>query len=455
MVSKMNDFAGDDNFYSSLNIKLQNILVYPGNTEIAFEVIRSLINNKAYKITVSTEIYQDKIPNFLCDNLPLPFVSENSDLSDVETFSNVVNENDFDLVYLCNDGVISKLSKLRYLFRATLMIPDDVTISICRSKSATYSFFKDFIKVPVIYNNPLEISNYPIFIKPDVGQGSKGAELINSSEELELKLSLSDNRILVMEYLSGDEFTIDCLTNKDGVLVYSLIRERVSIKNGISVHSRNLDDENLFKIASIINSKLSFKGAWFFQVRYSKVGLPTLLEIGYRLSGSSGLSRGLSVNFPRLHVEIFLENDINSVNSLKNKIVTTRNLTTYYYGLKKYHSLYIDLDDTILVNNSLNINAVVLIHKFINNNKKVYLITRHRGNLIAILKLHRIDSLFDEIIHLRNFEKKSDFIKDGLSLFVDDSYNERIDVSENTSADSYDVSEIEVLINSDIFLEKR
>jgi hypothetical protein len=450
----MNDFDGDNYSNKKLNPSTHSILVYPGNTEIALEVIRSLSNNKSYKLTVSTTSIQDKSSTLFYNSLTLPFVSENSDLIDVEIFSNMVNDNDFDLVYLCNDGVISKLSKFRYLFRATLMIPDDVTISICRSKSATYTFFKDFIQVPTIYTSPLEISNYPIFIKPDVGQGSKGAELIHSSDELKFKLSLSDNRILVMEYLSGDEFTIDCLTNKDGILVYSLIRERISIKNGISVHSRNLDDENLFKIASIINSKLSFKGAWFFQVRYSKTGLPTLLEIGSRLSGSSALSRGLSVNLPRLHVEIFLEKDINTVSSLKSKIVTKRNLTTNYYGLKQYQSLYIDFDDTILVDDSLNINAVVLIHKFITNNKKVYLITRHRGNLIAILKLHRIDSLFDEIIHLRNFEKKSDFIKDDLSLFVDDSYNERTDVSQNTSADSYDVSEIEVLINSDIFWRK-
>ena len=59
---------------------------------------------------------------------------------------------------------------------------------------------------------------FPVFVKPDKGQGSQNAEIINNKESL--KNALRDNcYIIVLEYLIGKEYTVDCFNHrKDGLL---------------------------------------------------------------------------------------------------------------------------------------------------------------------------------------------------------------------------------------------
>jgi hypothetical protein len=91
----MNDFEGDKYSNKQLNPNTQNILVYPGNTEIALEVIRSLSNNKSYKLTVSKNSNQDEFLSLSYGSLTLPFVSENSDLIDVSEIEVLINSDIF------------------------------------------------------------------------------------------------------------------------------------------------------------------------------------------------------------------------------------------------------------------------------------------------------------------------------------------------------------------------
>ena len=79
-----------------------------------------------------------------------------------------------------------------------------------------------------------EITNFPVFIKPDKGQGSVGARKINSPEELK---NIDITNFLIMEYLPGKEYTVDCFTNAEGKLIYAKGRSRKRIKSGISVNA--------------------------------------------------------------------------------------------------------------------------------------------------------------------------------------------------------------------------
>ena len=56
--------------------------------------------------------------------------------------------------------------------------------------------------------------------KPDQGNGSKGAVLVDSPAQLD---SLRDRieTLMISEYLPGAEFTVDCFTDRHGVLRYS------------------------------------------------------------------------------------------------------------------------------------------------------------------------------------------------------------------------------------------
>lgn len=124
-----------------------------------------------------------------------------------------------------------------------------------------------------------------------------------------------------------------------------------------------------------------------------------------------------------------------------------RALNNRYRHSVKYSTLYIDLDDTLIVNDQVNAQAVMLIFQCINRGKKVVLLTRHRNDLNQTLAKYRLSGLFDEVIHLREGEKKSSQIKQTDSIFLDDSFTERMDVARLCKIPTFDCSMIELLVN--------
>ena len=74
------------------------------------------------------------------------------------------------------------------------------------------------------------------------------------------------------------------------------------------------------------------------------------------------------------------------------------------------------------------------------------MITRHRGDIHHLLLQLRLNVIFDEIIHLTNRERKSDFISADKSIFIDDSFSERKEVASALGIPTFDNSMIELLL---------
>jgi hypothetical protein len=59
----------------------------------------------------------------------------------------------------------------------------------------------------------------------------------------------------------------------------------------------------------------------------------------------------------------------------------------------------------------------------------------------------RLNSLFDEIIHLAPTESKADFITEKNAVFIDDSFAERQALQEKTGIVTLDPSMVELLLD--------
>jgi len=66
---------------------------------------------------------------------------------------------------------------------------------------------------------------------------------------------------------------------------------------------------------------------------------------------------------------------------------------------------------------------------FKNQKSKVFLISKHQGNLEEKLKELGIFYLFDAVFHLKKEQNKYDFMEEG-SILIDDSFKERNSVRE-------------------------
>src|SRR5690606_18896547 len=137
---------------------------------------------------------------------------------------------------------------------------------------------------PTIFTDILDDCEYPIFSKPDVGRGSHGVQVL-VDQQMHKETIANDDTIFV-ELLPGNEYTIDCFTNKDGKLLFTGARERALVKMGISFKTYEFElTKEIERIANIINDKLSFRGLWFFQLKEAEDGSLKLLEISTRTAG--------------------------------------------------------------------------------------------------------------------------------------------------------------------------
>lgn len=418
---------------------MTNILVFPCGSEIGIEIYNSLNDIKNINLFGGSSVgnnpgkmyYERYFEEF-------PMINDNDFINYLNDF---IQKYNIDILYPAMDKVILNLSKQLDKVKCRVIIPNEETVEICMSKSKSYEKFKNKIRVPELIDVDSNNNSFPLFVKPDIGHGSRGAKLIKSSKELDL----IEQDMILMEYLPGKEYTIDCFTDFKGNLLFVGGRQRKRIVNGISASTELVNNSKFNEIAEIINENLKFNGAWFFQLKEDSNGEFCLLEIAPRIAGVSGLYRIMGVNLPLLNIYNICEIKV-SIQKNNFIIELEKSLVSRYSLGIKYKKVYIDLDDTLIINNKVNLKAISFIYKCINNKCEVYLITRHRGDLSSYLEKFKLTNLFTDIIWIKNNSPKSTYIQKKESIFIDDSYKEREDVLINCKIPVFDVSAIEGLL---------
>jgi len=423
-----------------------NILVYPCSTGIGMEIYNSLKNVKNFFLFGLNADEKSK-GYYLYNNYESFVHYSHPDFE--KKIIDYIEKNNIKIIIPADDNSVIYFKKLEEKINILVITSPLETNIIARSKTKTYNKLKDVITVPKIYNFNDDI-NYPVYIKPDDGAGNVDSFKINNFEELQKYLK---NNHIICEYLPGNEYTVECLTDSKNKLLCAIPRERTVISNGLSIGTKLiLDDEILIskinQIAKNINDKLNFKGSWFFQIKFNSENELALLEISTRIPGASNILTNYGINMILMSIYIHLNKDVSILNHNFKELNTLKIYQNYYDINLKYENLYVDLDDTLIINDKINLDIISLIYKSINKNKKVYLITRHKYDLYETLKKHRISiSLFDDIYWLKNNESKNTFIKNN-SIFIDDSFGERKSVDTNKNVYCFDPANLDILINN-------
>lgn len=427
----------------------KNILIFPAGTEIGLEIFNSLKYEKNVKIHGAGEYVSNPAIFIFNKYHVIPPISDPSWLA---LLNELCEKLRIDCIYPAHDDVILALSRNVHKLNATLITSSPSTCEVTRFKSKTYKHLRDVVRVPKIYESINQVTNFPVFIKPDCGQGSMGVAKINDFKQLMAALHSVESPIIT-EYLPGEEFTVDCFSDGHRGLLYASARTRKRTRNGISVHTDLVKLPEAFTMASKISASLSMRGAWFFQIKRADDGEFVLLEVAPRIAGSMAANRVTGVNFPLL--SIYERDGIHvNVNAMSMNIEMDRALSNRYRHTIEYDTVYIDLDDTLLIGDKVNLIAVKLLFMSINSGKYIVLVTRHKGDIRSTLATYRLSSLFDEVIFVDSNEKKSTYITRNKAIFIDDSYAERMDVSINCMIPTFDCSMIEMLTEQAEFLNE-
>ena len=135
--------------------------------------------------------------------------------------------------------------------------PNCKTVKILSDKLKINSFCQESgIPVPKIYNYEDIVEDSYYFVKPILGYGSKGAQVMMGKRILEEK-STNKNLYIFQEVCNKPEITVEVFTFEKR---YSfVIRERIETKAGVSVKARFIpDDYEIRHYIDILQQKIDF-----------------------------------------------------------------------------------------------------------------------------------------------------------------------------------------------------
>ncbi|MCL2332285.1 MAG: ATP-grasp domain-containing protein [Actinomycetia bacterium] len=417
-------------------MKNVRVLVYPCGSEIGLEIFRSL---KSIPFVTLVGASSAPCPGEFCYE---HYVGD-APWMDAGDFGGAMARicfmQEIDLIMPANDEAALCLLDCADELPAPVVSSSLEVARICRDKRLTYEALTGCDFLPRIYAtaDAVDDGDFPVVIKPAVGQGAEGFQVLRDRATLERKLAAAarDERPQVIcQYLPGEEVTVDCFSDARG-LRYAESRRRLRIKNGIAVRSVSLpDDQEARAIAAAIQDRLGplgLHGVWFFQLRRDEAGRYRLLEVATRTAGTMCVDRAAGVNLPLMAIWDALGYQTEPARQFAD-VEVSRALANSYRLPLEFDELFIDFDDTIVDHrrSTVNLEAIRLLYQCANRRIPVTLVTRYPGgmdDLLAALAAFRLDpALFRALAQVPAGQSKADAIAPGpRAIYVDDSFGER------------------------------
>ncbi|MBX2989411.1 MAG: ATP-grasp domain-containing protein [Bdellovibrionaceae bacterium] len=429
-----------------MKLRHLKVLNFPGGTEIAMEARDALVLDKNIQVYGASGDRFDSGPYlYSYYNQSIPHIRNTREC--LRELNSLIQQWQIDYVIPCHDDALLFLAEFRDDLKCPVLTPSFEAASVLRSKIKTIASLKDIIPTPKVFSYS-ELANFTppiqIFVKPDIGQGSFDTHLLWSNQLKHLENNA--NKYLFAEYLPGEEFTIDCISEASGELLIACPRIRNRTKAGISVHTSPVSDERFNRFAALISRRFKLKGAWFFQMKFDADGNPKLLEVAPRIAGTMALYRQYGINFPLLSLYAHEGLSFKIRPNQETTFSLCRTFKNHYRSDISFQNIYIDLDDTLIIKERVNTKLIALIYQWLDDGKKLFLITRHKSDPNEKLRQFKLQSLFHEVIHLKNGEPKSKFINDN-SIFIDDSFAEREEIKNVLNIHTFDLSMLDCLID--------
>lgn len=420
-----------------------NILVFPCGSENAGEIAQSLRYSLHVNRLIGASSIEDHgrfhFKDYISD---VPFINS----PEYENyFVDLIVTHKIDVVFATHDSVIEKLAQLAHKHGFHLVNGDLRTTHIARYKSLTYRLFANMPWGPQIWEPDEQPTRWPVVVKPDCGQGGNGVLIAENPSQLEMHIANTELPVLV-EYLPGEELTVDCFTDRNGKIVLVSPRTRERVRAGITMRSCLIPpDEEITNIAGHINRSLTLRGPWFFQLKQDNMHNWKLLEISCRIAGTMVAQRAHGINLPLMTLHDFMGRDVVPLPEPHVTLID-RTIKTRVHTELNWQRVYVDLDDTLIIYGLANPSLIAFIYQCRAKGNTIHLITRHESDPVKTLDNAAISQrLFDEVIHIQSSEKKSRYIT-GPAVFIDNYFPERVDVAQSENVLVMDVDAVEFYI---------
>ena len=212
------------------------------------------------------------------------------------------------------DTDLLKLAESRETFKQQgtfVLISSPEVVRLARDKQLTYVFFtENHIPTPriVSYDAALKENSFPLFIKPLDGSASQMTFRIDNRESLIFFHSYVPNPI-IMEYVSGEEYTLDIFIDLDHVVKAIVPRKRLEVRAGEVSKSQIELNPTIMAAGNKVAQALAQRGGLGMinlQCIYTAGGDVKFIEIYPDLAAAVPLSIHAGYPFPQWAIEMAL-----------------------------------------------------------------------------------------------------------------------------------------------------
>jgi carbamoyl-phosphate synthase large subunit len=234
----------------------------------------------------------------------------------------IIESEKIDVLIPINDIEVYIISQNTNRISCKCLIPDEKNINICRDKFVCSEKVAAIgVPVPEILSSGKE----KMILRDRIGVGSKGIEIILKGAKIP-EYRMEDK--FLQKFISGEEYTVDILADKNGDPVYIVPRKRIEVKSGVATKVEIVNDDKLIHYSKMILEEIKLPG--FSNIQFIKDGQGTcwFIEINYRFSGCGAATIAVSKNYIDKFKE-FVNGAEN--NSCINEDVKWNAIVTRYY----------------------------------------------------------------------------------------------------------------------------
>jgi len=298
------------------------VLVFPTCSEPGLEIVRALVDRPGLEVVGGSSLPPSQDPSSLIlrHHVTIPWLGAGEFR---DALMNVLHEHGIRVVFPATDGLIAALSRTD-MGDVVLVAPSPDVSRICLSKSKTYERLEGVVPVPRVYDDDDEVE-FPAYAKPLEEAGMRGHMRVNDPEDLSIARK---SGLIVTEFLPGEEYEVNCLSDPQGSLLYANIRRLGRRVGGHVLDSQSVEDADMTANVEAIAAQLRIEGPWFAQFKRDRLDRPVLIEVNARIGGGSGLNRFGGVNLPLLAVKLFTGQSIPK-RIVSRSVAVTRSLQFY------------------------------------------------------------------------------------------------------------------------------
>ncbi|MGI6635190.1 MAG: ATP-grasp domain-containing protein [Christensenellales bacterium] len=249
-----------------------------------------------------------------------------------------------EIISACNPKVIIPITSYDVLAFAAdplycryynrMLIMNEEQNRILHQKRTSYDLLRSIgVLVPKVLGERELV--FPCVLKPNVGTGSKNTYIINDKLDYDY-WSKRVKDFILCEYLPGEEYTVDCLFDRNGKCLGSNARKRIKQVGGGAVISQNAPSESIMTVIEKLENLGWIVGPANFQYKKNMHGEPIVFDFNTRLaSGGLALTVKSGFDIPMNMIEIISGNH---VQNWRNTDENTSNLMMIRY----YEEMFVD-----------------------------------------------------------------------------------------------------------------